>query len=94
MIELSFEQAFGEYDYPRGELDYRRYFLIRERPDGSGRHVLAASLGAGVSGTDTPLFENYFAGGFTTLRGFHFRGASPVENIGHGGRAIPHAGLV
>jgi outer membrane protein insertion porin family len=87
LIELSYEQAFGEFDYPRGEVDYRRYFLIRERPDGSGRHVLAASLGAGVSGTDTPIFENYFAGGFSTLRGFHFRGASPMENtVTVGGR--------
>ena len=87
LIELSYEQAFGEFDYPRGEVDYRRYFLIRERPDGSGRHVLAASIGAGVSGTDTPLFENYFAGGFSTLRGFHFRGASPVEDtVTVGGR--------
>ena len=80
LIELSFEQAFGEYDYPRGEVDYNRYFLIRERPDGSGRHVLSASIGAGFSGSDTPLFENYFAGGFSTLRGFSFRGASPVVN--------------
>ncbi len=87
LIEMSFEQAFGEFDYPRGEVDYRRYFLIRERPDGSGRHVLAASIGAGVSGTDTPIFENYFAGGFSTLRGFDFRGASPVENtVTVGGR--------
>jgi len=87
LFEMSFENAFGEYDYPRGELDYRRYFLVRERPDGSGRHVLAASIGGGVSGTNTPLFENYFAGGFTTLRGFHFRGASPVEHtVTVGGR--------
>ena len=25
------------------------------------------------------MFENYFAGGFSTMRGFDFRGASPVE---------------
>ncbi|MHB0957597.1 MAG: BamA/OMP85 family outer membrane protein [Pirellulaceae bacterium] len=87
LIEMSYEQAFGEFDYPRGEVDYRRYFLIRERPDGSGRHVLSASLGAGYSGVDTPIFENYFAGGFSTLRGFSFRGASPVENtVTVGGR--------
>jgi outer membrane protein insertion porin family len=84
---MSFEQAFGEFDYPRGEVDYRRYFLIRERPDGSGRHVLSANLSAGFSGVDTPLFENYFAGGFSTLRGFSFRGASPVVNtVTVGGR--------
>jgi len=80
LIELSFEQAFGEFCYPRGELDFRKYFLIRERPDGSGRHTLGFSTQVGVSGTDTPIFENYFAGGFSTLRGFDFRGASPAES--------------
>ena len=79
MIELSYEQAFGSFDYPRGDFEYRQYFLMRERPDGSGRHTLGYSFILGFSGTDTPLFENYFAGGFSTLRGFDFRGASPVE---------------
>lgn len=79
-LEVAYEQAFGEYNYPRGEIDYRKYLLVRERPDGSGRHTVALSARVGVSGTDTPLFENYFAGGFSTIRGFAFRGASPVEN--------------
>jgi outer membrane protein insertion porin family len=30
-----------------------------------------------VSGGNTPVYEHYFAGGFSTLRGFSFRGASP-----------------
>jgi outer membrane protein insertion porin family len=79
LIELAYEQVFGTFDYPRGELDYRRYFLLRERPDGSGRHTLAAGMRLGFSGAQTPIFENYFAGGFSTLRGFEFRGASPVD---------------
>ncbi len=33
----------------------------------------------GVTGTDTPVFENYFAGGYNTIRGFRYRGASPVD---------------
>lgn len=80
LIELKYEQAFGEHDYPRGEVDLRKYFLVRERPDGSGRHTVAVSAGAGISGSNTPLFENYFAGGFSTIRGFDFRGASPVAS--------------
>jgi outer membrane protein assembly factor BamA len=41
----------------------------------------------GFSGADTPLFENFFAGGFSTMRGFAFRGASPVDSdIQVGGR--------
>lgn len=80
LIELSFEQVFGDFDYPRGELDFRKYFLVRERPDGSGRHTLGYSLQVGASGGQTPIFENYFAGGYSTLRGFDFRGASPVRS--------------
>jgi outer membrane protein insertion porin family len=80
LIEVSFEQAFGSFDYPRGEFDYSQYFLVRERPDGSGRHTLAFTSKLGFSGSDTPIFENYFAGGYSTLRGFAFRGASPVDN--------------
>jgi outer membrane protein insertion porin family len=79
LIELSYEQTFGSFDYPRGAAEYAQYFLVRQRPDGSGRHTLAFTTKLGFSGADTPIFEQYFAGGFSTLRGFAFRGASPSE---------------
>ena len=40
---------------------------------------MAFSTKVGVSGSQTPIYENYFAGGFSTLRGFSFRGASPIN---------------
>lgn len=87
LVELGFQQAFGDFEYSKLDIDLRRYFLVRERPDGSGRHTLALSTQIGLTGTDTPIFENYFAGGFSTLRGFDFRGASPVDStIVVGGR--------
>ena len=76
---LTFSQGFGEFDYSRGDLDFRTYRLMYERPDGSGRHTLSYGTKLGFSGSQTPVFENYFAGGFSTLRGFDFRGASPIE---------------
>jgi outer membrane protein insertion porin family len=79
LIDLSYEQAFGDYDFPRAGIDYYQYFLLNERPDGSGRHTLAFSSRLGVTGSQTPIFENYFAGGFSTIRGYSFRGASPIE---------------
>lgn len=79
LIELAYEQGFGSFDYPRAEAEFSQYFMLRERPDGSGRHTLAYSSRFGISGADTPLYENYFAGGFSTLRGFAFRGASPID---------------
>ena len=86
-FSASVEQVFGSFDYTRGELDMRRYFLLSERPDGSGRHVLGFSNQLSVSGSETPIFENFFAGGYATLRGFDFRGASPeVSGVTVGGR--------
>ncbi len=78
-LSLTWHQAFGELDDPRGDIDFRRYRLLYQRPDGSGRHTLSFGTKIGVSGTQTPMFENYYAGGFSSMRGFDFRGASPVE---------------
>ncbi len=78
LLELVYDQVFGEYDYPRGQINYSRYFLVRERPDGTGRHTVASTFRVGISGSQTPIFENFYAGGYSTLRGFSFRGASPV----------------
>ncbi|MFN9444512.1 MAG: outer membrane protein assembly factor [Pirellulaceae bacterium] len=86
-LELIYDQVFGNFDFPRGQINYSKYFLIRERADGGGRHTLTSSWRFGFSGEETPIFENFFAGGFTTLRGFSFRGASPVESgVQVGGR--------
>ena len=76
----TYTQGFGDFDYPRGDIEYRRYRLLYERPDGSGRHTVSFGSRVGFSGSSTPIFENYFAGGFSTFRGFEFRGAAPVEN--------------
>jgi outer membrane protein insertion porin family len=87
LIDLSFEQVVGSFEYPRAILDIREYGLISERPDHSGRHVLSASTKIGYTGDDTPIYENFFAGGYSTLRGFDFRGASPVlAGVQVGGR--------
>ena len=80
LIEMGVEQVIGSYSYPRADIDLRRYFLLRQRPDGSGRHVLKLGGSMSVTGGDTPIYEHYFAGGFSTIRGFDFRGASPQES--------------
>lgn len=80
-FEANFEQAFGDFSYPRFELEFRRYWLVAERADGSGKQTFSFSTRVGYSGDDTPIYENFFAGGYATIRGFEFRGASPVENL-------------
>jgi len=79
MFELGFEQVVGSFKYPRVDVDMRKYFLIHERPDSSGRHVLSLSGRFGYTGDNTPLYEHHYAGGFSTIRGFDFRGASPRD---------------
>lgn len=87
LFELTFEQTFGSFDYSRLQADLRNYYLLRERADHSGRHTIAVSHRLGLSGEDTPIFENFFAGGYSTMRGFDFRGASPVlSDVQVGGR--------
>ena len=76
---FTYSQAFGDFDFSRFDIDYRRYRLLYERPDGSGRHTISFGTKVGFTGSDTPVFENFFAGGFATLRGFEFRGASPLD---------------
>lgn len=76
-LEVQLEGVTGSFTYPRAVFDARRYFLLRERPDHSGRHVLVAQTRLGFTGEDTPIFERFFAGGYSTMRGFDFRGASP-----------------
>jgi outer membrane protein insertion porin family len=77
--QVSYEQAFGDYDYPRFEGEFRQYFTTFKRPDESGRQVLTLSGNVGWSGDDTPIFERFYAGGFQTFRGFSFRGVSPRD---------------
>jgi outer membrane protein insertion porin family len=79
LIEGSVEQVLGSFQYPQALLDIRKYFTMYERPDGSGRHVLSLSTHFGWTGDNTPIYERFYSGGFSTIRGFQFRRASPLE---------------
>nr|WP_246112553.1 BamA/TamA family outer membrane protein [Allorhodopirellula solitaria] len=83
-ISASYEQAFGDFDYGKFEGEYRKFWKIRERADGSGQQILKFISQVGFSGKDTPIFDNFFAGGYATLRGFDFRGASPTVPSANG----------
>jgi len=84
-ISLKYEQTIGDFVFPRVTLEGRQFFPLRERPDGSGRHVLSLIGQLGVSGDDTPIYDRFYVGGFSTLRGFRFRGVGPYDmdvNVG------------
>jgi outer membrane protein insertion porin family len=78
-VEVGYEQAFGQFLYPRVDADARQYFTVYQRPDGGGRQILTVGGQMGWTGDNTPIFERFFAGGFQSFRGFAFRGVSPTQ---------------
>ena len=85
-ITSTFEYFFGTFQYPKVSINSQKHFLLKERPDGTGRHTLSLYNQTGFAGSDTPIYERFYAGGFSTLRGFQFRGASPqVDTVLVGG---------
>lgn len=79
-VEGSYEQAFGDFTYSRGEVTAGQFFTLYERPDGYGKHILQFRGQVGLTGDDTPIFERFYAGGYSSFRGFAFRGVSPRNN--------------
>ncbi|MEX2186183.1 MAG: BamA/TamA family outer membrane protein [Pirellulales bacterium] len=77
IVELAHEQVFGTFQYPITTFEARQFYTLTERIDGSGRHVLHVGGQAGWAGGDTPAYDHFYAGGYSTIRGFAFRGASP-----------------
>lgn len=80
VINMSYEQVLGDYQFPIFNVEASRFFTTYQRPDGSGKHVLAARTQMSWAGEDAPVFERFFAGGFRSLRGFQFRGVGPFVN--------------
>lgn len=84
-FEAGYEQVFGDFTYPLFTVEASKYWTVHQRPDGSGRHVLAARSQVAFAGDDTPVYDRFYAGGFRSMRGFEFRGVGPFElglNVG------------
>lgn len=80
VVEASYEHVFGDFNFPILNLEASRYFTTYQRPDGSGKHVIAVRGQVSWAGDDAPVFERFFAGGYRSLRGFEFRGVGPQTN--------------
>ncbi len=76
-VDFTVEQAFGEFDYTKLEMSGGQYFTTYERPDGFGKHIFSLTGQLAGTSTDTPVFERFYAGGYSSFRGFEFRGVSP-----------------
>jgi len=92
LMEASIEEVVGSFQYPRASVDLRKYFTLYERPDGSGRQVFCLAARGNYTGDDTPIYERFYAGGFSTIRGFDFRGVSPRSLGPSTGMMIPVGG--
>jgi outer membrane protein assembly complex protein YaeT len=79
-IDTSFEYALGDVQFPIINVNASKFFTTFQRADGSGKHVIALKSQVGWAGSNTPVYERFFAGGFQSLRGFQFRGVGPVKN--------------
>jgi outer membrane protein assembly factor BamA len=79
-FEAGYEQIFGDHVYPLFSVEGSRYFTVYQRPDGSGKHVVALRSQAYFTTSEAPVYERFYAGGFRSLRGFSFRGVGPFEN--------------
>jgi outer membrane protein assembly factor BamA len=80
LLDFSYEQCLGDFTFPLFNVEANKYFTVYQRPDGSGRQVLAARSQIGFAGDTTPVYERFFAGGFRSMRGFEFRGVGPFIN--------------
>lgn len=77
LIDFSVEECFGSFTFPLVSIEGNKYYTVYQRPDGSGRHVLAARSQVAYAGANTPVYERFYAGGFRSMRGFEFRGVGP-----------------
>ena len=77
---FSYEQVFGDYTFPILNFEYNRYFTTFQRPDGSGKQVVAIRSQVSYETNNAPVYERFFAGGFRSMRGFEFRGVGPFQD--------------
>ena len=77
---MSYEELTGAFTFGVVNLLCNKFWTTYQRPDGSGRQVLVYRGQVGIAGDNDPVYERFFAGGFTTIRGFQWRGVGPNVN--------------
>ncbi|MDN3513272.1 MAG: outer membrane protein assembly factor BamA [Candidatus Brocadia sp.] len=81
--ESSVEFAGLDVDITKYKIKTTKYNTLFEVPKW-GKHVLAYGGTFGIvestSGKEVPIFERFFAGGYGSIRGFEYRGISPVDS--------------
>ncbi len=75
-LTLSFEQFVGDFNFGKVRANYARHFTMWTDPAGR-KSVVSLRVNTGYIVGDAPVFENFYAGGIGSLRGFDFRGVGP-----------------
>jgi len=75
-FHVSYEQVTGDYDFGRIDTGYNWYrTLYIDALD--RKHVFRTRVALGYICGDAPVFEKYYGGGSSWLRGFEYRGITP-----------------
>lgn len=77
LVKGTVEEVLGDYQFPRASLSGRYFKTLHKRVDGSGRWILGLYSDIGWNGDNAPIYERYYGGGSTNLRGFTYRGVTP-----------------
>ena len=75
-FDAGYEQLVGDYTFGIVSGTFRWYkTLFQDLAD--NKTVLETKVNAGTVIGDAPLFEKFYAGGISSIRGFEYRGISP-----------------
>jgi outer membrane protein insertion porin family len=77
-LRLSYEEVYGSYTFGKIGADYHIYRTLYQ-DELERKHVLSGKIEAAqiVPEGVAPVFEEYYAGGSGSIRGFKYRGISP-----------------
>ena len=82
--ESSLEFSGMDVDIAKYVLKATKYHTVWDYPKW-GKHVVSYGGTLGLveptKGNDVPIFERFYAGGYGSLRGFNYRGVSPVDSV-------------
>ncbi|HOX39285.1 MAG TPA: outer membrane protein assembly factor BamA [Candidatus Brocadiia bacterium] len=98
LFETSYEISTLDVEVMKYRIGDKQYWTVWN-PKWWGRHVLSVEESysiVGNYGPDVPIFERLYAGGQGSLRGFRYRGVSPVDDDWHkliGGRQMALASV-
>ncbi len=80
--DSSIEYSGIDVDMVKYKLRTTKYSTLFELPRW-GKHVISYGGSFGIvqstTSEDVPIFERFYAGGYGTIRGFNYRGVSPVD---------------